>query len=330
MKLTRILLPAALVAVLAALPGCKKESTETKYLDGSISIVLPHYMAAGESKTFQVDTMMTLVCPDGDQIGYYFYDATRKTSDTLVTADGVIRKHYYTYTAPDTTATLSLTFGCYLPADSKYSKATATANFVVVIPGLNGDSSITHFDKATSPTFKDGRDGREYYYTRIEDRDWMRQNLAWEGTGRSLDACAVMTEVFGRYYTWEEAQTACPAGWRLPTDAEWTALQTDAEPGKDITGLAGKMMGDIYFNGTKMWEYWREVKISDELLFSAMPVGYCAGNIFDGLNTYATFWTSDEAGDLGVCRYIYQDKDIVFRGEMSKTDFAASVRCVRE
>ena len=60
----------ALVAVLAALPGCKKESTETKYLDGSISIVMPHYMAAGESKTFQVDTMMTLICPDGDPIGY--------------------------------------------------------------------------------------------------------------------------------------------------------------------------------------------------------------------------------------------------------------------
>jgi len=30
-----------------------------------------------------------------------------------------------------------------------------------------------------------------------------------------------------------------------------------------------------------------------------------------------------------VCRYIYQDKDIVYRGRLSKTDFGASVRCVK-
>jgi uncharacterized protein (TIGR02145 family) len=142
-----------------------------------------------------------------------------------------------------------------------------------------------------------------------------------------------MTDVFGRYYTWEEAQTACPAGWRLPTDADFTALQANAQASSDIPGLAGKLMGDLYFNGTKMWEYWREVKITDELRFSAMPVGYGTGTgksfSFQGEFDYAVFWTSDEEEDLGVCRYIYQNKDIVFRGRMSKTEFVAPVRCVR-
>lgn len=330
MKLNRILLPAALAAILAALPGCKKEDTTTKTLDGYLTVTMPHYIQAGESKTFQIDTMMTLICPDKLPIGYYFYDTDRKLSDTLVTSAGVIREHYYTYTAPDKTGTFSLTLGGFLAPDANYSSVQATAKFIVVIPGLNGDSSISHFDKATSQTFTDSRDNKNYYYTSIGGRDWMRQNLAWKGAGRPYDGCEAMTDIFGRYYTWEEAQTACPEGWRLPTDAEWAALKTGAEAGKNIEGLAGKMMGDIYFNGNKMWEYWRDVKITDELLFSAMPVGYCAGNIFDGTYTFAAFWTSDEADGLGVCRYIYQDKDIVYCGNMSKTDFSASVRCVRK
>ena len=26
---------------------------------------------------------------------------------------------------------------------------------------------------------------------------------------------------YGRLYTWEAAQKACPPGWRLPSDEEW-------------------------------------------------------------------------------------------------------------
>ena len=83
-----------------------------------------------------------------------------------------------------------------------------------------------------------------------------------------------------------------------------------------------------------MWEYWRTVKITDELCFSAIPVGYGtgAGKSFDfeGDLKYAVFWTADEEEGLGICRYIYQDKDIVYRGRMSKTEFVAPVRCVRK
>ena len=142
-----------------------------------------------------------------------------------------------------------------------------------------------------------------------------------------------MNGIFGRFYTWDEAQTACPEGWHLPSDAEWAALRTDGGDSRDIPGLAGKLMGDLYFNGDKMWEYWREVKITDELGLSVMPVGYAlpAGGEydFDGLSGYAAFWTSDEVNGEGVCRYIYEDKDVVYRGLMSKTEFAAPVRCVR-
>ena len=334
MKLYRWLLPAAL-AVLAVLPGCKKNNnTETKYLDGYLAVSLPPYVQPGYTKTFQIDTMMTLSCPDGDPIGYYFKDTITDKGDTLVTADGVIRKHTYTITVPDELDTETLTFGAFTSSESAYSGSSVSVTFTIVRPGLDGEGSITQFSTKDSESFTDSRDGKCYYYTAAGGHDWMRQNLAWTGAGRSFQDCSAMTDIFGRYYTWEEAQTACPEGWRLPSDADFKALQADAGQELDIQGLAGKLMGDLYFNGTKMWEYWREVRITDELGLSAMPVGYASvgdGSAdFDGLYAYTAFWTSDESDGQGVCRYIYQDKDIVYRGRLSKTDFAASVRCVKE
>ena len=51
---------------------------------------------------------------------------------------------------------------------------------------------------------------------------------------------------------------------------------------------------------------------------------------FTGVSEYAVFWTADEAGEEAVVRYIYQDKDILYRGTMLKDEFAATVRCVKE
>lgn len=334
MKLNNILLPALLVAALAILPGCKKENTETKTLSGYLSVELPPYMGGGETKTFMIDTLMTLICPDGETIGYYFRDETTQSNDTLVTADGRILKHYYTYTAPSTKGDAKLTLAGFMGKDSKYSGFSTSYTTTVVFPGLSGSGSITGFDKDGSWTYRDFRDGRTYYCSIIGDLFWMRQNLAWDEAGVPFEGCGVMTDVFGRYYTWEEAQTACPNGWRLPTDAEVVALQENAAASKDIPGLAGKLMADLYFNDTRMWEYWRDVKITDELCFSAIPVGYglvAEGSYdFQGDFKYAVFWTSDEEDGYGICRYIYQNKDIVYRGRMSKTDFVAPVRCVME
>ena len=334
MKLNSILLPALLVAALAAVPGCKKNDTTTKSLTGYLSVELPPYMGCGETKTFMIDTLMTLICPDGELIGYYFYDEATKTADTLVTPDGKVLKHHYTYTAPDDLGDAKLTLAGFMSKNSNYSGFSTSYTTTVVSPGLDGTGSITGFDTFGSYSFLDFRDGREYYYSVIGELDWMRQNLAWTEAGVPFAGCGVMTDVFGRYYTWEEAQEACPFGWRLPTDAEVTALQEGVAANKDIPDLAGKLMADLYFNGERMWEYWRDVKITDELCFSAMPTGY--GTVSDGSYEfsgdyeYSVFWTSDEEDGLGVCRYIYQNKDIVYRGRMSKTDFVASVRCVRE
>ena len=337
MKLYRWLLPLVLAAGAAGLQGCKKDSEDTarEYLTGSISVQFPAYVSPGYSKTFHIDTLMTLSRSDGGPIGYRFVDPVSGEADTLVTAAGVVLHREFTLTVPDKLVDQTLTFSAFVDADAPYYGTSATTTYTIVKPGWDEDSSITNFTvEPGAVPFVDGRDGREYHVAEAGGLAWMRSNLAWEGAGVAYRRCAAMSGIFGRYYTWEEARTACPEGWRLPSDAEWTQLAEDAVPGRDIPDLAGKVMADLYFNGTKMWEYWREVPVTDALHLSAMPVGYATVSEgeyqFDGIYAYAAFWTSDEADGSGVYRYIYHDKNIVYRGRASKTDFAASVRCVRE
>ena len=334
MKLIRWFVLTALLAGILSVQGCKKDdTTQYYYLDGSLSLSIPPFVEPGFTKTFTIDTLMTMTRDDGGTVGYYFRDSGTGVNDTLVTADGIIRHHDFTVTAPAEAVTNTVTLTAFPPADSKYYTSSTSTSYSVVRPGLDGNGSITNFD-TSSERFTDVRDGKEYYIVDTDKLTWMRQNLAWEGAGREYLDCTALNDLFGRYYTWEEAQTACPEGWRLPSDADWTALEPSAEAGKDIPGLAGKVMGDLYFNGAKMWEYWREVKITDQLGLTAMPVGYATvadGEFsFDGLYSYAAFWTSDESEGLGVCRYVFHKKDIVYRGRMSKTEFAAPVRCVRD
>ena len=329
------MLPLALVAGMT-LAGCGKENTTTnENLTGRLTLSFPGFVNPGYTKEFLIDTLTTLTRSDGGPIGYRIANSGTGENDTLVTASGAVLRRHFTVTIPDEIASFSATLYAFVESSAPYYGTSASVPYSVVRPGLTGDGSITNFKVSSDETFTDPRNGQAYYLTQAGGKTWMRSNLAWAGAGRPYQSCVAMSDIFGQYYTWEEAQTACPEGWRLPTDAEWTALSEDAQPeGKDIPSLAGKVMADLYFNGNKMWEYWREVPITDQLGLSAMPVGYAniidGSYTFDGLYKYAAFWTSDESGGMGVFRYIYHSKNVVYRGRISKTDFAASVRCVKQ
>lgn len=337
MKIWRFSL-VALLAAAALFQGCKDEEEETKdYLTGSLSFDFPTYVEPGFSKDYCIDTLMTLSREDGGTIGYYFINPMTGQKDTLVTGDGTVIKTHFTVEVPDTIANLNTGISAFCLED--YYGSSKTKTFTIVKKGLSGTGSITNFQIAQDEKmFVDDRDGRQYYYTDIDGVSWMRQNLAWEGSGMGFQGYDVMSDIFGRFYTWEEAMTACPDGWTLPSEEDWMALASKfgeaSSARSDIQALAGDIMGDLYFNDTKMWEFRRYVKITDESALSVMPAGYAlvSGDRyeFDELYTYAAMWTSNDEGDLAGLRYIYEDRDIVYYGKASKTDFAASVRCIRK
>ena len=100
----------------------------------------------------------------------------------------------------------------------------------------------------TAARFEKGRaflkSGGTVDFAAPDGKTWMKQNLAYDGedpdnkVGAPFQDSEAMSDVFGRFYTWEEAlgiepgetpaggnvQGICPDGWHIPSDEEWTAL----------------------------------------------------------------------------------------------------------
>lgn len=341
MKSSRFLLLSSVLLV-AALSGCKKDDDPTSlYFNGSMRLPFEKYVEAGYVKTFSVDSLINVSLEDGSKegIGYACTFPLVTKRDTLKPKKGDFKKTTFAVEAPDSLATFSVVLTAF--ADG-YVDNSASASFTVVNSGINGKrTTLSGYDiRDDDKTFIDDRDGTEYYYTEQNGLQWMRQNLSWAGSGMSFERSAsdAVARIFGRYYTWNQAGTVCPEGWRLPSDKEWAGLAAsfgcDASEGRDIQGFAGKAMENIYFNRARMWEYWRDVKIDNAAGLSAAPFGYAMIDedsfTFTGFGQYAVFWTSSEDEGLGAYRYIFGEKDSLFYGTADKDYFAASVRCVRD
>lgn len=329
----------SVAALLAVFSSCKKEEEDTtkEYMDGYVYLSFPSYANPGEVYKFDPDTLSTLSRASGntDSIGYYFYDSYTDVKDTVRLADGTVVKKVYTYTVPDTLATVSLSLVGF---SEGYYTSSASQDVTVVKEGFSGEESITGFSiLPEDKTFTDARDGRKYYYTTVGGVDWMRQNLAWTGAGEPYDGAPAAAGVFGMFYTRDEALTACPEGWSLPFEADWVKLAKDlgceGETGGILPGVSGKLMENISFNGSRMWEYWPAVEITNAARFSAIPVGFATITLgaygFSLYGQQAMFWSADP-GTGGFFRFIHDDNPGMYFGSVDPGTTAMSVRCLRK
>lgn len=322
-----ILMPLAVV-MLCLFASCKKDKQETyEYLNGAPRFSLPAFGEAGETFSFKAGGV---TADDGSKVTYYWYanpiSTARDTSDT------------YSITLPDTLCTV--TVNCVAYADGYYNSSTSRDITIVRAGRTNG--SITGLDAQAERDFMftDPRDGHEYMCTTIGSKDWFRENLAYKGTGTPLANCEATSDVFGRFYNWQEASTSCPEGWRLSTLDDWAdaaAVALGERPGPQdrIYSVAGAFMGNIYFNGNKMWEYWPAVKITDQTGLSIIPLGYAnrmeSDTEFKSMYDYAAFWTADgKDADQAYYRYFFEESPDMFIASASKNSFVANVRCVRD
>lgn len=321
--------------------SCKEKEKEAEVLPSISStlgfnvqsFVLPGQKLEIEPLGLENETM---------DIGYYWTASPIRTArdTTRCLGDPASVTGKYSFVVPDTLCTI--TFSCGAFAEG-YTTKTATRTSMIVNPGLGKsitDDGIGEGDEI----FTDPRDGKEYYYRTIGGREWFVRNLSYAQSGASYYDCPALDDIFGRYYSWNEAVVACPDGWRLPTDEDWLSMVKYAgysgnNPATDFLGAAGSIMVDAKFNGTRMWEYNPEVKITNRTGFCALPTGYVsaanAGNRYHGEMEYAVWWTSEteriegDEAERGVYRMINVKKPDIMRGNTHKTGFLATVRCVR-
>jgi uncharacterized protein (TIGR02145 family) len=317
------------------MPGCNKneEDEVLPSLDGYIyTVVYPYLrqMPPEHDESVPGIRIEGVTHPEGGEIGYYWkisptmekYD-TLDAGSNLISFDRMLEKLGGTLTEPGEYTLISCAY-----AKGYYSTSQALT-FYIVDPAVNGSLTATGLLIGIdgSDTVTDVRDSKEnkYYTMPSGGIQWMRNNLAWTGAGIPLYDCEVMSYPFGRFYTWEEAQTACPEGWRLPSAAEWDAFGD----------VAGDLMCNARFFDEPMWEYWPQVKITNSKLTSVVPSGYAVKgdyNSFTGFKEYAAFWTADadpEDASMAQYRYINVNHPEIYKASADKATFCASVRCVK-
>ena len=339
MKFRSVLLLSAALLLLAV--SCKdKKEEDVTYLTftGSPEFTLPTFLGVGESFTLTPkrvaraasDTKTTLP-------GCYWTISQRDIRDTVRReGDPDSVPFDFSFQVPDSLRTITVL--CSMFAEGYTNSSVSTS--CIVVRTKNGYRSIQGITYPEN-RFMDPRDYHVYSYTTKNGLDWMAENLAYGGSGYSYFDCGVMDDLFGRYYTWTEAASACPEGWRLPTNAEFMALNNayaktpSTDPKSTFQTGAGAHMVNAYFNANRMWEYWPDVTPTNASGFCLMPLGYVSvsGENHAHLDQfkYALFWTADEINaEQAYFRSIYMKYDTISCEAGYKDYMALNLRCVRE
>jgi uncharacterized protein (TIGR02145 family) len=178
-------------------------------------------------------------------------------------------------------------------------------------------------------TFTDPRDGQTYKTFSFKNASgtmftWMAQNLNYKVQGSYAygDRDSNRKEL-GLLYDWEAAKKACPNGWHLSTDSEWSTLVNQFGG----TDKAGKALKSV--------EGWSEEgNGTNSSGFNAVPAGVYRNNRYEWVDLFGFWWTSTPTGAEGEA----WSWDMSFAGPIKSKVFrwngvvshGCSVRCVRD
>jgi uncharacterized protein (TIGR02145 family) len=244
------------------------------------------------------------------------------------------------------TATFSIVFGgktCAINLTVEELTQSSGINFTSIgTPVGSFQNNITDID------------GNTYKTVKIGSQVWMAENLKtvkyndgttipnitditqWSnlttGAWAYYNNDAANNAKYGKLYNWyavspttNGSKNVCPAGWHVPTDAEWTVL-TDYLGGASIAG--GKMK-EV---GTSNWNNYNKYA-TNLSLFTALPGGNRAekfdGNYFNK-GDFGYWWSSTDVNSIGAWnRYLRREDGSVDRTELNKNR-GFSVRCLKD
>jgi len=273
------------------------------------------------------------------------------TSDggNTVTARGVCWSTGQTPTISDNKTTDGTGAGTFV---SNISGLTANTTYYARAYATNskgtayGSSmSFTTEDGGSAGSFTDPRDGNVYQTVTIGTQVWMAENLRYlpsvvgpgtgsnttpyyyvydyEGTDVNAAKGTSNYSTYGVLYNWLAAVNACPAGWHLPSDAEWTELT-------DYLGGTNNAGGKLKETGTTHWSS-PNTGATNETGFTALPGGNRSiyGN-FDYVGRSGGWWSATD-GSAGYPwgREMGYHGSYVIRNGIHK-EMGISVRCLRD
>lgn len=174
----------------------------------------------------------------------------------------------------------------------------------------NSSSSKTVFE---TKSFTDSRNNRSYAYVAIGSQIWMAENLNYASDDSYCyrDDASYCAE-YGRMYSFESAQKACPSGWHLPSYNEWAELNNYiVTKGYSVS----KALRSTYWYG------------DDTFGFAALPGGYCYYPTYMDVGYLTSFWSSTKESSL--YGYAFEITNSSVGLSTDYHDFRNYVRCIK-
>jgi uncharacterized protein (TIGR02145 family) len=276
-----------------------------------------------------------------------------------------------TSAAGDGTGEFSTQLSGLSPATTYYARAYAT-NAVGTAYGNMVSFTTGVDDFECGETFVDVRDGKVYTSLQMGNQCWMGENLKWlpevsphmagsntepryyvHGyTGTSVEVAMEQSTyiTYGVLYNWTAAmggaptsdavpsgvQGACPAGWHLPSDAEWNLLEVHLgmDPvdalGSNYRGTneASKMAGSFGL--------WTNGQLRNDPEFGTSGLNFRPGGArlpnatYIALNGGARWWSSTQlnVGNVHIRLFSFVNSRVA-RNSLEKSS-GFSVRCVKD
>jgi uncharacterized protein (TIGR02145 family) len=234
-------------------------------------------------------------------------------------------------------------------ANTSGLSANTTYHFRVIAASDGGTTNGNDISFTTASGTVGDVDGNVYNTVIIGTQTWMAENLKTtkynDGTSISLvtdgtawsnlstpgfswynNDAATNKDLYGALYNWYSVITGklCPAGWHVPTDAEWTTLTTWLG-GETIAG------GKLKETGTTHWTT-PNTGATNESGFTALPGGYrTSSGPFGNIGITGNWWSSTEESPPNSAwfRNMYNNFSVVTRGSTLKWN-GMSVRCIKD
>jgi uncharacterized protein (TIGR02145 family) len=230
----------------------------------------------------------------------------------------------------------------FLKYDCSTAKTLAALMVLAALLGCGGDDD----DDVTLEHLQD-IEGNVYSAVSIGNQVWMAENLKVtkynDGTAipyvNDTDDLVSLTtgaftwfnddegafkETYGALYNWHVVSSGklCPAGWHVPSDAEWTTLI-------NFLGGEGVAGGELKAIGTSHWNA-PNTGATNNSGFTALPAGYLFDNgNYNSLGNVTHWWTATASdADAAWDRYVHFQNPTATKGNYSKQVFY-SCRCVK-
>jgi len=152
---------------------------------------------------------------------------------------------------------------------------------------------------------------------------WMAENLNYEvGVSMCYDNDENNCQIYGRLYDWNTAMKACPNGWHLPSEAEWSELSRVVSSGHDFYNVAGEKL-----RAKNGWD--NDANGADDYGFTALPDGQYVESKFSSVGSFGYWWSSTGGSKTSYTANMDIDSKELRPDNDDKSNLA-SVRCVKD